>query len=253
MENELESLVTFFSCLKKYYSNYNIVFLSERFYDIYKMVSNNYLDANLGSVNVYDDNAEYERPILYINDLNLEMPNSLNPGDMVITYYKTFDFKPEFLKNIPDLNDEDLYRLTNYKVYSYGRFYRQLSFKHILTTPQVLDFIAREVNYLSVNGFGDGYDLVPQFLKKYYKFYEENESEIRYFVWNWYNLVTSKGIKQDSKLFKIKEYIFNDMLSKNMPVTIPFARFINSDVGYDSYLELNHEIIRNGKEKEIAK
>ena len=198
-----DKIVDYFDFIKEYYNNYNIVFLSERFLKIYNLLSEKYSNIKLNNVFLFNDDTFTLKRNIYVDDLNLSLPEGIKIYDKVITFLDVNDFKDTSISFVPEITAEEKEKINDTSLYKKNSiWYNQKFFSKAYDSDDALEFLLTEVMYLEKNGINDAKRLLPSFIGKYFDFYLKYRPEIAYFE------------KEYSKIKrKDKIIIYEDMFS----------------------------------------
>lgn len=177
---ELEiKLCSFFEILNEHFSKYKIVFLSKRFLEVYQALWEEDLILELPNYSLYDEFDSYNKKVIYINDINYELPLKKRFQDKIFTFNHVLQITMQLCWNkkgndlipctIEDYKKEKEFNESLKKNPKSFYFYRQMN------SDDTLYFLAREIEFLEEKGRSDVLDLLPDFLKNYFWFHVENQ------------------------------------------------------------------------------
>ena len=184
MENRYfkeEKLVSFFDIVKNKHGNY--VFTSNRFFEVYQVLMQKYPQIELPNFTLCRDfNRKAFKKYIFINDINYEIPANTKKGDIVYNYLKLKSFKTSFVYRLGLVGMDECYRLASDTTFN-PQLPTNIQFDNIdVTTIEILNYLADEINYLILKGNKDAIELLPEPLIKYFVFLKKYNVEIKKFL-----------------------------------------------------------------------
>lgn len=252
---EEKQLINFFIKLKENDTTSSFVFLSKRFFYLYCILVGKHPEIKLSSCIIYDKNksAKFNGNVIYLNDINYEFPKKIGREDKIITYNIIYncDFN-RIDYGIPTITKEDIKKSCDHSLFIPTKFRRNFVEFNYKSLREIMDFIAKEIYFFEEHGIYNTINLVPDFMQNYFKFYSDNQEQIKYLLKAIYERNFMNDVETDDEREILKNDIINKLIEKfgKENLSDDFMMWVNNSLIFNpniSFYNMFHHSVRKNK------